>query len=573
MYFDFSLNEKHLDSIIDLAQKNQLDENISLDGLVKMCSIFQNIINNHLKEENFDHDKFLEDTIHYAIFNTELIPLEIQKIVSLSEVKDDSSEIFLLFKEIACKNEELKSSLKKIQRNLSDKDAMKKVLALPGDFLAELDSLIENFNLVCQTFNQIYLLVSNSKIFSSSDDLEPLSGKKLENFAYQACDKVYLKDDNGPYENLRNSLRQIGQVLTRTNACVENDEFEVELTDEESKIRKYRINSPIQKSAEHFKNILIEAENIKIKLEEKEDEIKELKKNLKNKIDELSEQKLRISIVEKKSETQIKELEDKNKIISDEIEELKNQNSKREKEQLDTVEALQQQLVTLDKERREMKDKLRKKSINESLMNLTTLQNSETLFSLNQLGSNEMNNLKNQTTRVDSSVFAQELNVLKCQNKLLMKSLNDAKQAYANRLLNGLNDYKYNCDFNMVVRNTDEKHKNFVDLTKKTNDLLKDVYSSFANVQIEDLSKKTWPKIDRNKLEEKNIYMQMNKIERKLSSLQKELNKTGDREKVVSLKRNLVAEISLPSNNSKNSNKIIDLNVNLDELRQIMAKF
>ncbi|RNA32395.1 dynactin subunit 1 isoform X4 [Brachionus plicatilis] len=573
MFFDFSLNEKHLDSIIDLVQKNQLDENISLDGLEKMCSIFQNIINNHLREENFDHHRFLEDTVRYAIFSTELMTLEIQKITSLAEAKDDSSEIYLLFKEIMCKNDELKASLKKAQRNLPNRDDQKKILTLPSDFLTDLDNLIENLSLVCQTFNQIYHLASNSKMFSSSDDFEPLVGKKLENFAYQACDKVYVKDDNGPYENLRNSLRLISQALMRTSSCVENADYETELSDEEFKIRKYQINSPIQKAAEQFKNTLIEAENIKLRLEEKEDEIKEIKKNLKLKVDELSEQKLRISIVEKKAETQLKELEEKNKKLGDEVEDLKSQSSKKEKEQSDAVESLQQQLATLDKERREMKDKLRKKSINESLMNLANLPNSESLYSFNQLGSNEANNMKSQSSRADSSVLAQEISVLKCQNRLLMKSLNEAKQAYVNRLLNDLPDKNYTADFGMVVKNTDEKHRNFVNLTKKTNDLLKDVYSSFASVKIGDLGSRTCGKIDQNKLEEKNIYMQMSRIEKKLTSLQKELNRSGEKDKIVNLKRNLVAEISVPNIDKKNSNKIIDLNVNLDELRQIMAKF
>lgn len=30
-----------------------------------------------------------------------------------------------------------------------------------------------------------------------------MSAKHIEELAYQACDKVYIKDDNGPYENLR----------------------------------------------------------------------------------------------------------------------------------------------------------------------------------------------------------------------------------------------------------------------------------------------------------------------------------------------------------------------------------
>lgn len=32
-----------------------------------------------------------------------------------------------------------------------------------------------------------------------------MTAKHIEELAYQACDKVYLKDDNGPYENLQYS--------------------------------------------------------------------------------------------------------------------------------------------------------------------------------------------------------------------------------------------------------------------------------------------------------------------------------------------------------------------------------
>ena len=39
--------------------------------------------------------------------------------------------------------------------------------------------------------------------YSFKESVDGFSAKKLENFAYQACDKVYSKDDNGPYDNLR----------------------------------------------------------------------------------------------------------------------------------------------------------------------------------------------------------------------------------------------------------------------------------------------------------------------------------------------------------------------------------
>lgn len=34
------------------------------------------------------------------------------------------------------------------------------------------------------------------------DTNERISIQDIENIAYQACDKIYKKEDNGPYENL-----------------------------------------------------------------------------------------------------------------------------------------------------------------------------------------------------------------------------------------------------------------------------------------------------------------------------------------------------------------------------------
>jgi hypothetical protein len=34
------------------------------------------------------------------------------------------------------------------------------------------------------------------------DANERISAQDIENIAYQACDKVYKKEDNGPYESL-----------------------------------------------------------------------------------------------------------------------------------------------------------------------------------------------------------------------------------------------------------------------------------------------------------------------------------------------------------------------------------
>jgi dynactin 1 len=70
---------------------------------------------------------------------------------------------------------------------------------------------------------------------------------------------------------------------------------------------------------------------LKYKLEEKEEEIRDLKKHLKLKVEELSEQKVRASLVEKKAEEGQTALEEKNKKFVESIEEMKLTASRKEK--------------------------------------------------------------------------------------------------------------------------------------------------------------------------------------------------------------------------------------------------
>lgn len=164
----------------------------------------------------------------------------------------------------------------------------------------------------------------------------------------------------------RNSINVLHETFLKTLAGLDTGEYEKVLTDEEYKIRKYMINSPILAAAEQFKNALIEAESIKFKLETKEEEIKEIKRNLKAKVDELSEYKLRISINENKAENSLKEAEEKNKKLSQSIDELKANFIKKEEEHIKTIDAMQQEIDTHENEIRELKKKIPKKTGPES---------------------------------------------------------------------------------------------------------------------------------------------------------------------------------------------------------------
>ena len=142
--------------------------------------------------------------VKFCNYSCELISLEIQRLQSLTQVKDnDTSEILMLFKEIFNLNEEIKSSIKKLNRFIPKDE--KKILLFNQDMLNKIDDLIKHLFKLAKflhlMFNESTNVISIFPNEVTKDD--GLPPKKLEDLAYQICDKVYLNDDSGPYENIR----------------------------------------------------------------------------------------------------------------------------------------------------------------------------------------------------------------------------------------------------------------------------------------------------------------------------------------------------------------------------------
>jgi hypothetical protein len=64
--------------------------------------------------EKFDHLTYLDDFFASTLISAETLSVVLKRLEKLIETKEDSAEIVLLFKEIACKNDENKQALKKV---------------------------------------------------------------------------------------------------------------------------------------------------------------------------------------------------------------------------------------------------------------------------------------------------------------------------------------------------------------------------------------------------------------------------------------------------------------------------
>jgi dynactin 1 len=113
MHFDFNLMEKNLDGVIDLMQKDQLDESTSLEGLEKVFVHFQAIYNNYMQNEKFDHATFLADLAKFDAAGCESVAIDLQRLMALLDIKEDASEVSLLFRELTYRFDEIKTAAKK----------------------------------------------------------------------------------------------------------------------------------------------------------------------------------------------------------------------------------------------------------------------------------------------------------------------------------------------------------------------------------------------------------------------------------------------------------------------------
>ena len=85
--------------------------------------------------------------------------------------------------------------------------------------MSSIETTIRNLHRLAKTFQEIcsslttQILMLSGKLFIAnliqkrsflchSDANDRVSAQELESIAYQACDKVYKNEDNGPYDSL-----------------------------------------------------------------------------------------------------------------------------------------------------------------------------------------------------------------------------------------------------------------------------------------------------------------------------------------------------------------------------------
>ncbi|KAL1514252.1 hypothetical protein ABEB36_003539 [Hypothenemus hampei] len=350
-YPEMVAQEKIIDGFVDLVKRDQLDENVSIESLEKCVGYFKTLYPVLLGgEEKFNQNQLLSDNIKSLTSAIEGFTTDASVIRCLSE-SANSGEICLLAQHVITTSEQLQQQLKQTKRRLPS-DVKVTNLGLSKDVQDILRQCYQHCGRISKTFNEIARTATQS-LATSGENEKGLSPEKIKEIAMNASDHVYEQDDLGPIQSIKNSLALLTTNITSLLKALQENELQFSTNNEDS------IKPPIQVRAETVKKELEQTKTLTSKLENKETDIKELKKLLKEKQEQLSEMSIRKELAEKKLGNVNKDYELTIEKLHRKLDEAHNQFKKKEKEFEETLDHLQSDIDALENERGEMKEKMK----------------------------------------------------------------------------------------------------------------------------------------------------------------------------------------------------------------------
>ncbi|TNN50489.1 Dynactin subunit 1 [Liparis tanakae] len=354
LYSEMNFHERSLDYFIDLLHKDQLDETVQVEPLTKAIKYYQQLYSVHLADHTEDCTVQLADHIKFTQNVLDCMGVEVARLRAFMAADQESSGLGILLKDLDTSCSDIKQFCKKIRRRMPGTDVAGVPAAL--NFAPQVsESLTE-----CRRHQTRVVAVlqevaaAGAQIIAPLAEHEGLNALKLEDIAFKAVEQVYGSQGlNGP-ECLRQSCSSIIATMNKMATAMQEGEYDAD--------KPQAKNHPVEMRASTVRAEMTDAEGLGVKLEDRETVVKEVKKSLKIKGEELSEANVRLSLLEKKLDTSTKDADERVEKIQTKLDENLALLKKKEKEFEETMDALQADIDQLEAEKAELKQRINNQS-------------------------------------------------------------------------------------------------------------------------------------------------------------------------------------------------------------------
>nr|XP_060635459.1 dynactin subunit 1 isoform X3 [Anolis sagrei ordinatus] len=355
LYPEMSVHERSLDFLIELLHKDQLDETVNVEPLTKAIKYYQHLYSIHLADQAEDCTMQLADHIKFTQSALDCMSVEVGRLRSFLQIGQEASDLAILLKDLETSCSDIRQFCKKIRRRMPGTDAPGIPAAL-GFGQQVSDTLLDcrkHLTWVVAVLQEV--AAAGAQMIAPLTENEGLQAVKLEDLAFKASEQIYGAQGINPHECLRQSCNILIATMNKMATAMQEGEYDADKP-------QTKPSPPVDLRAAALRAEITDAEGLGLKLEDRETVIKELKKSLKIKGEELSEANVRLSLLEKKLDSASKDADDRVEKIQTKLDETQSLLKKKEKEFEETMDALQADIDQLESEKLELKQRLSNQS-------------------------------------------------------------------------------------------------------------------------------------------------------------------------------------------------------------------
>ncbi|XP_060728153.1 dynactin subunit 1 isoform X3 [Tachysurus vachellii] len=355
LYSEMCVHERSLDFLIDLLHKDQLDETVNVEPLTKAIKYYQHLYSIHLADQAENCTMQLADHIKFTQSALDCMMVEVGRLCSFLQAGgEEETPFFVLLKDLDTSCSDIRQFCKKIRRRMPGTDAPGIPAALSfgsqvSETLAESRRQLAWVNAVLQE-----VAAAGAQLIAPLGEHEGLPVLKLEDMAFKAAEQIYGSQGINLYECLRQSCSVVIATMNKMATAMQEGEYDSE--------KPQTGMAPVEVRAAALRAEITDAEGLGQRLEDRETAIKELKKSLKIKGEELCEANVRLSLLEKKLDSASKDADERVEKIQTILDETQALLKKKEKEFEETMDALQADIDQLEAEKTELRQRINSQS-------------------------------------------------------------------------------------------------------------------------------------------------------------------------------------------------------------------
>ncbi|XP_008207365.1 dynactin subunit 1 isoform X4 [Nasonia vitripennis] len=362
-YPEMAAQEKSVDSLIDLAKRDQLDENLSMEAIERCCAYFCTIYGIYFGEEDVTNQARLVVNGTRCLGSAcEVLTTEAATIKNLIDGEQGDMGLLCQHIETVCEavQNNLKSARRRVPREfLTAVSPNEANLGLDKDWYEQITTCYQHATKLMRTLQDLTKTALQT-ILTSGDLDTGLVSAKLKEMAANSTEKIYDADDIGAIATIKASLAVIQKAAVNLAEKMAECENELAMSGiTHRKQENLEENSPIFLRAQATRKELEETKVLSRKLEARDSDIREAKLALREKQEELSEMILRKELAEKRLATQQHEHELTIEKLKRNLEEVQTQLRRKEKEFEETMDHLQTDIDSLESEKGQLKEKLK----------------------------------------------------------------------------------------------------------------------------------------------------------------------------------------------------------------------